>query len=61
MEVKNIFVNNIQKAYEKPVVKKVTSNADESVKDDMLISPKSSKRLFGEMMEHSLKKSLKNK
>ncbi|MBN1636917.1 MAG: hypothetical protein JW920_10400 [Deltaproteobacteria bacterium] len=61
MEVKSIFVNNILKAYEKPVVKKITSNADESVNDDMLISPQSSKRLFGEMMEHSLKKSLENK
>lgn len=61
MEVKSIFVNLIMKNYEKHgSVKTAPQNATEKepALDVVSISPQASKRLFGELMEHSLKKGL---
>jgi hypothetical protein len=63
MEVKSIFVNLIMKNYEKHGPEKSThSHQDamekEPILDSISISPQASKRLFGELMEHSLKKGL---
>ncbi|HPD20180.1 MAG: hypothetical protein ACOX3E_08905 [Desulfomonilia bacterium] len=63
MEVKNIFVNFIMKSYEKQDAPKVTNSQQavsekEPVQDVVAISPQASRRLFGELMEHSLKKGL---
>jgi hypothetical protein len=63
MEVKSIFVNLIMKNYEKHgAARPVQSHADpvdaEPSSDTVSISSQASKRLFGELMEHSLKKGL---
>lgn len=63
MEVKSIFVNLIMKSYEKSgsngTVQARSDTADkEHAGDKVSISPQASKRLFGELMEHSLKKGL---
>jgi len=63
MEVKSIFVNLIMKSYEKhgsskPVQSHSDSADKEPSRDTVSISPQASKRLFGELMEHSLKKGL---
>ncbi|MGC9323909.1 MAG: hypothetical protein ACP5G0_04080 [Desulfomonilia bacterium] len=61
MEVKSIFVNYILKSYEK---QNTTSTIDSEkvdhtlVSDSVNISPHATKRLFGDLMEHSLKKGL---
>lgn len=63
MEVKSIFVNLIMKNYEKhgsvkPAQTQQDATGKESALDMVSISPHASKRLFGELMEHSLKKGL---
>jgi hypothetical protein len=63
MEVKSIFVNLIMKSYEKHGSSKaVAAHADsmdkEPARDKVSISSQAGKRLFGELMEHSLKKGL---
>ncbi|HQI00321.1 MAG TPA: hypothetical protein PLA18_03525 [Deltaproteobacteria bacterium] len=63
MEVKSIFVNLIMKNYEKHGSEKLTralqgTGEREPALDTISISPQASKRLFGELMEHSLKKGL---
>jgi hypothetical protein len=63
MEVKSIFVNLIMKSYEKQDISKPKGNHEgvpekEPARDMVSISPHASKRLFGELMEHSLKKGL---
>ena len=62
MEVKSIFADLIMKNYEKTgSARQVHAQADSSDNerlDTVSISPQASKRLFGELMEHSLKKGL---
>ncbi len=63
MEVKSIFANLIMKSYEKHgSAKAVPPQSDTAEKepgsDKVSISPNASKRLFGDLMEHSLKKGL---
>ncbi|HNY65646.1 MAG TPA: hypothetical protein PKM41_09405 [Deltaproteobacteria bacterium] len=63
MEVKSVFVNLIMKNYEKHgspkhVQAQVGTVDKELSRDAASISPQASKRLFGELMEHSLKKGL---
>lgn len=63
MEVKNIFVNLIMKTYEKQGSMKASQINSEKINNEMIsdtvsISPKSSKRLFSDLMEHSLQKGL---
>jgi hypothetical protein len=63
MEVKSIFVNLIMKSYEKPDSPRSRDShkevpEKESARDVVSISPHTSRRLFGELMEHSLKKGL---
>ena len=63
MEVKNIFVNLIMRTYENQGSMKTSPlNSDridnKMASDNVSISPKSSKRLFSDLMEHSLKKGL---
>jgi hypothetical protein len=62
MEVKSIFADLIMKNYEKTgSARQVQAQSDSSDKerlDTVSISPQASKRLFGELMEHSLKKGL---
>ena len=63
MEVKSIFVNLIMKNYEKRgASESAPAHADSAEKDPardkVSISPQANKRLFGELMEHSLKKGL---
>jgi hypothetical protein len=63
MEVKSIFVNLIMKSYEKhgsskPVQAHAETADKEPSHDKVSISSQASKRLFGELMEHSLKKGL---
>ena len=63
MEVKNIFVNHIIKTYEKQgSMNEAHMNNEkfdnEMISDDVSISNKGSKRLFSELMEHSLQKGL---
>lgn len=63
MEVKSIFVNLIMKNYEKHGPEKSTylqqdTREKEPVLDTISITPQASKRLFGELMEHSIKKGL---
>lgn len=56
MEVKDIFEYNIMKAYQQP---RHASRSDKSANTDKVsISPQASERLFGEMMEETLRKSL---
>jgi hypothetical protein len=63
MEVKSIFVNLIMKSYEKQgsskhLLTQADSREKDPADDTVSISPQASKRLFGELMEHSLKKGL---
>ncbi len=63
MEVKSIFDNLIMKTYEKHgALRAANINKknfdDEMMSDDVSISQKGSKRLFSDLMEHSLKKGL---
>ncbi|HPW67984.1 MAG: hypothetical protein WDA72_11500 [Desulfomonilia bacterium] len=63
MEVKNIFVNLIMKSYEKQDASKGKDSQQEvsekePAHDVVKISPQASRRLFGELMEYSLKKGL---
>jgi len=63
MEVKSIFANLIMKTYEKQGSHKASQMHNEKTGNDMIsdsvsISLKSSKRLFGDLMEHSLQKGL---
>lgn len=63
MEVKNICVNFIMRTYEKqdPANESLMGGeigSSEMKSDDVSISPMSTKRLFGDLMEHSLKKGL---
>ncbi len=63
MEVKSTFVNLIMKNYEKHgSVKTAAPHQEQAEKgtalDMVSISPQGNKRLFGELMEHSLKKGL---
>ncbi len=63
MEVKSIFVNLIMRSYEKQDAPKPNDTRQEvpekePVQDVVAISPQASRRLFGELMEHSLKKGL---
>ncbi len=62
MEVKSIFVNSIMKAYEKPSPNSHrTDNDSNAIVDKVSVSPEAGKRLFGEMMEQTLVKSLSGK
>jgi len=63
MEVKSIFANLIMRTYEKQGPVKTAHMNDKKFDDEMLydtvsVSNKSSKRLFSDLMEHSLKKGL---
>lgn len=63
MEVKSIFANLIMRSYEKQDAPKQNGSQQEvpekePVQDAITISPQASRRLFGEIMEHSLKKGL---
>ncbi len=58
MEVKSIYVNNIMKAYEKASPNHASRKNSNSIVDSVSISPDAGKRLFGEMMEQTLVKSL---
>jgi hypothetical protein len=63
MEVKSIFVNLIMKTYEKQGSLKASQINNETldneiISDSVSISPQATKRLFGDLMEHSLKKGL---
>lgn len=63
MEVKSIFVNLILKSYEKHDSPSREGDRHEPAEekagtDAVTISPQASRRLFGELMEHSLKKGL---
>ena len=64
MEVKNIFVNRILRSYEKQDDVMGTMKRDperighHSASDSVNISPHATQRLFGDLMEHSLKKGL---
>jgi hypothetical protein len=61
MEVKSIFVNLIMRSYEKQAKQNDSQQevpGKEPVQDAVTISPHASKRLFGELMEHSLKRGL---
>jgi len=63
MEVKSIFDNLIMKTYEKQGSMRTAhinkkNFDDEMISDDVSISQKGSKRLFSDLMEHSLKKGL---
>ena len=63
MEVKNIFVNLIMRTYEQQGSMRTAHMNNEKfdnemLSDDVSISSKSSKRLFSDLMEHSLTKGL---
>jgi hypothetical protein len=61
MEVKSIFMNLIMRTYEKQNamnVAKADKTSNESNADSVTISPKASKRLFRDIMEHTLQKGL---
>lgn len=63
MKVKNIFVNLIMKTYENQGSMKTSLTGSEKIDQEMTshnvsISPNSTKRLFSDLMEHSLKKGL---
>ncbi len=61
MEVKSIFMNLIMKTYEKQnamnPMKADKTNSERNA-DSVTISPKASKRLFRDIMEHTLQKGL---
>lgn len=58
MEVKSIYVANILKTHEK--LTSQIKNVQDGITDKLSISPESSKRLFGEIMEKTIKDSLSN-
>jgi len=61
MEVKSIFMNLIMRTYEKQNVMNATKadkTSSERNADSVTISPKASKRLFRDIMEHTLQKGL---
>lgn len=63
MEVKSIFVNLIMRTYEKQDSMRASQFSNkpldnEILSDSVSISPQATKRLFGDLMEHSLKKGL---
>jgi hypothetical protein len=61
MEVKSIFMNLIMKTYEKQNamnMMKADNTSSERNADSVTISPKASKRLFRDIMEHTLQKGL---
>jgi len=61
MEVKSIFINHIMKTYEKKNMtnpSNTTTTKDTLIKDKVFISPRANIRLFEDLMEYSLKKSL---
>lgn len=61
MEVKSLFMNLIQKTYEKQDAMnqaRAGKNSNEVVTDNVTISHKASSRLFQDIMEHSLQKGL---
>jgi transcriptional regulator GlxA family with amidase domain len=61
MEVKSIFMNLIMRTYEKQNAMNATKTDKingESIADSVSISPRASKRLFRDIMEHTLQKGL---
>jgi hypothetical protein len=61
MEVKSIFMNLIMRTYEKQNAMNATKadkTSSERNADSVTISPKASKRLFRDIMEHTLQKGL---
>ncbi len=61
MEVKSIFMNLILKTYEKQDAASVARQdrvGNDRNRDTVTISPRTGKRLFRDIMENSLKKSL---
>ena len=61
MEVKSIFMNLIMRTYEKQNVMNATKadkTSSERNADSVTISQKASKRLFRDIMEHTLQKGL---
>jgi hypothetical protein len=61
MEVKSIFMNLIMRTYEKQNAMNATKadkTSSEHNADSVTISPKASKRLFRDIMEHTLQKGL---
>ncbi|HDP25061.1 MAG TPA: hypothetical protein ENN34_06430 [Deltaproteobacteria bacterium] len=64
MEVKNIFFNHILRSYDKQdEISDAVKRDPERIgynrsSDPVNISPNASQRLFGDLMEHSLKKGL---
>lgn len=58
MEVKSIYAANVMKTYEKLTAQ--IKNPKERIVDRLSISPQASQRLFDEIMENTIKKSLKN-
>jgi hypothetical protein len=61
MEVKSIFMNLIMRTYEKQNAMnaaKADKTSSERNADSVTISPKASKRLFRDIMEHTLQKGL---
>lgn len=58
MEVKSIYVANVMKTYEKLTAQ--IKNPKERIVDKLSISPQASQRLFDEIMESTIKKSLQD-
>jgi transcriptional regulator GlxA family with amidase domain len=61
MEVKSIFMNLIMRTYEKQNAMNATKTdkiSGEVIADSVTISPRASKRLFRDIMEHTLQKGL---
>jgi transcriptional regulator GlxA family with amidase domain len=61
MEVKSIFMNLIMRTYEKQNAMNTTKldkASGEGIADSVTISPRASKRLFRDIMEHTLQKGL---
>lgn len=58
MEVKSIYVANVMKTYENLTAQ--IKNPKERITDKLSISPQASQRLFDEIMENTIKKSLQD-
>jgi hypothetical protein len=58
MEVKSIYVANIMKTYDKLTAQ--IKNPKERIADRLSISQEATKRLFGEIMDKTIQKSLKD-
>lgn len=58
MEVKSIYVANVMKTYEKLTAQ--IENPKERIAEVLSISPQASQRLFDEIMENTIKKSLQD-